>query len=107
MPRTAIPSYKRRDKLGNKIDNTTRAEAQLADFLAAKAAAKKPTQTRGALIEEILLSNSRRHGFSGNGRERLADFLFGRASALNKPRPALIEDILTSWAKRNGYKPKE
>jgi len=107
MPRTAIPSYRRRDKLGNKIDSNTRAEAQLADFLAAKAAVEKPSKTRCALIEEILLSNSRRHGFSGNGRDRLADFLFGRASQLQKPRPALIEDILTSWAKRNGYKPKE
>lgn len=107
MPRTAIPSYRKRDKLWNKIDGETRAEAQLADFLAAKAAARKPSCTRADLIEEVLLSNSRRHGFSGNGRDRLADFLFGRASSKTIPRASLVEEILINWAKRNGYKPKE
>ena len=67
MPRRAIAASKKRDKLSNKLDNTTRARAELADFLAEKAGAQKPTITRGALIEKICINWARRNGFKPKG----------------------------------------
>ena len=61
MPRKAIPSHRRRDKLSNKLDTTTRARADLADFLAVNALGKQIT--RGALIEEVCLAWARRNGY--------------------------------------------
>jgi len=61
MPRKAIPSHRRRDKLSNKLDPTTRSRAELADFLAGKAEERKIT--RGALIERLCLSWAGRNGY--------------------------------------------
>ena len=63
MSRKAIASHKRRDKLFNKLDKDTRARADLADFLAEKAAEEDPTITRGALIEKVCMNWARRNGF--------------------------------------------
>ena len=61
MPRKAVAPHKKRDKLCNKLDKQTRAQAQLGAFLAECAEEKKIT--RGALIEEIALNWARRNGY--------------------------------------------
>jgi len=61
MSRRAVPAHRKRDKLSNKFDEKTRAQAQLAEFLAEQADEKKIT--RGALIEEICLRWARRNGY--------------------------------------------
>lgn len=67
MPRKPVASHRRRDKLANKIDTQTRAQAQLAEFLSAKAAEENPPISRGALIEKVLISWARRAGFTEKG----------------------------------------
>lgn len=65
MPRKAVPAHKKRDKLSNKIDKQTRAQAQLGEFLAEQAEEKKIT--RGALIEKICTSWAQRNGYKARG----------------------------------------
>lgn len=123
MPRRHIASHMKRDKLANKIDPYTRAEAQLADFLAQQAKEGDPSITRGALIEEILLNYAKHHGFSDSNatsssregkrllasfvRKKLSAFLATRATRDHVVLSDLVETILTNWAKRNGYKPRD
>lgn len=109
MPRRTIPSYRKRDKLFNKLDPFTRAEAQLSDFLAQKAKEKKTT--RGELISSVMLNAARRAGYSGKNGQDLPSFLndmaIGAGPEPKLIRAELIERTLTAWAKRNGYKPQE
>lgn len=65
MPRKAMPAHKRRDKLSNGLDSKTRAQGQLADFLAARAIRRGVT--RGALIERLCESWARRNGYKPKG----------------------------------------
>lgn len=65
MPRKPVAAHKRRDKLSNKLDDKTRAQGQLAEFLAEQAAGQKIT--RGALIEQVCLSWARRNGYKAKG----------------------------------------
>ena len=65
MSRKAIPLHLKRDKLANKLDDKTRAQGQLAAFLAEQAEEQKTT--RGALIEKICGNWAKRNGYKPKG----------------------------------------
>lgn len=107
MARPTISRHLLRDKLCNRLDPNTRAEAQLAKFL--KQAAKTRGVTRGELISSVMMNLARKKGYSGKNGQSLASFLNDMAmqTSPRTTRSALIEETMTRWAKRNGYKPKE
>ena len=102
MPRRTIASHKKRDKLSNKLDNTTRARADHIDFLAEKAGEKKIT--RGLLIEQLCARWGARNGYKASVDD-LAKFLADHAAERDTKRGALIEKVCMNWARRNGFQP--
>jgi len=101
MPRRAVGSHRRRDKINNQVVPEARGEAQLADFLGVKAGQKK--KPRADLIQEILLKWANKQGFKGDERTALGVFLRTQAAAMKLTRSALAEQILKGWAQRSGF----
>lgn len=101
MPRKAVGSHRRRDKINNRVVPEARGEAQLADFLGVKAGQKK--KPRADLIHEILLKWANKQGFKGDETNALGVFLRTQAAAMQLTRSALAEQILKGWAQRSGF----
>ena len=105
MPRRAVASHRRRDKISNHVVPECRGEAQLADFLLEAVNGDAEISSRSDLIHSILFRYAKRHAFQGDGGSptALGVFLKFAASEQNKTPAAFAEEILTSWARRNGF----